>query len=465
MTEVVEADGRVVAVRVRTRHSLVRSRRSACHRCGMLGLCGQCCATGQPGCQEWVWGPSLLRLVCRADDAALFDTDPADDGAASHLLRLRAELKAVVAARAALRDELEGLEPAALAERELSTDSHAAVFELMTTVSPADWQWAHHLLVLATQWGGSEEARAERATLYHGVREGELDSVARMVRRCNAARTQEAAKWADAAAGTGEYVVQPGATVDLCVSPVRGAAKTGYTLEPGTRFSSERELLDADGNMWLLVSSADPAMFRGRSVSALLRATSARALQWARVRLRGSLSCKGVIHQDGPEAPGAEAVLVRWDGGGSNASKEKCANLRFAGAPPKLPPGWLCVRPGGLGSRAVVTRARRAPRCCACGDVLVPAAFRGEGWPTVGDTQVTKGDCLAVAATREPVVVKLAVQGRILCSSPQKTGNDVACEGDAGSDENAVWYRSCSCSSSKVEVRGSRSRPRGWRSW
>jgi hypothetical protein len=75
-----------------------------------------------------------------------------------------------------------------------------------------------------------------------------------------------------------------------------------------------------------------------------------------------------------------------------------------------LPPsqGWLCIRPGGLGSPAIVRRGRSDLRCFCCGDGLVPTGRSIQKFCTLKkDNKVCEGDTLLVAATLEAVQVVL----------------------------------------------------------
>jgi hypothetical protein len=63
------------------------------------------------------------------------------------------------------------------------------------------------------------EAKAKRAELYGAVKEGNLESVARIARRYNAERTVETARWQSAALETCEYTVEPYSVVYLRAFP------------------------------------------------------------------------------------------------------------------------------------------------------------------------------------------------------------------------------------------------------
>ena len=246
----------------------------------------------------------------------------AADAAAGQMARLRAELAGVKQARSDVRaqteaalgtgggggggggggaDELGPPPPpppmGGLLVRQLSSTSAAAAGpDLFAKVAPADVQRARHLLALAAAWEDEGGAEARRA-LHEAVRAGDLDSVARAVRRRNAGATWEEACW-DAAASeaaaalppkpkatgaaaeegprwAGGAVVPPSvigkasgpasgwvalgdvpsaAALELVAGPRVTARRTGYALEPGEAFGCSRELLDAAGNLWLKVA-------------------------------------------------------------------------------------------------------------------------------------------------------------------------------------------------------------------
>ena len=164
--------------------------------------------------------------------------------------------------------------------------------------------------------------------------EGDLDAVARALRRRNAAAVVDAAVWADARSPTGEYVVAPGVQLELRAAPHARAPRTGYSLAPGGKFATSRERADADGEVWLRVS-APPS--EGETVDA------------------------------GPPINTDEGETAR-------EARRRAARLERGAAPIRAPPapqGWLRVRPGGAGTAAVVARTDSALRCCACGDGLV----------------------------------------------------------------------------------------------
>jgi len=78
--------------------------------------------------------------------------------------------------------------------------------------------------------------------------------------------------------------------------------------------------------------------------------------------------------------------------------------------------GWLCVRPGATGSRAMVSMADTELSCCACGDRLFSSAASLGLYKTAEGQKVAIGDRLLVAATLERVTVREVKDGYIICS-------------------------------------------------
>ena len=173
---------------------------------------------------EWNWSPLLLTLLRRANgsSALVLMEDSEECKAEQHILRLRGELVAIKAAREAVKEKIakvsknQNFRMPGKMGRQLSERSNDAVMTMAKSgFSPADWQRARHLLLLARQWGYSEDAKGKRAQLYGAVKEGNLDSVARIVRRYNAERTAERLRWDGALSNQSEYIVEVGAVVDL----------------------------------------------------------------------------------------------------------------------------------------------------------------------------------------------------------------------------------------------------------
>jgi len=462
----------VTAVRVQTspqikssQHSFVPIQRGGgfiCPRCGMAGpsrhtgrhkcdkcsLCEKC--SRRPGYQQcakdnfrgWLWDPSLLLLICRSDALASCYSSLADhdDMAAKEVeqlvVRLRAELKAVIMAREAIKAEMTIPPKPEYVGMDLSMGAKAALSDLQKIVSPADWWRARHILLLASQWDDSSKANSKRGVLYKVIQNGEIDRAARIVRRYNVSRTSEACWWADALAKTAEYIVEPTAKVHLHAFPSMVAPKTGHVLEPESHFHSSREILDSNGTIWIQIADATPVEAEHCVVADIKDPMTNRMLLGARV-LRGKDWMYN--NQDGGE--GNEGVIVKADQTGfvsvkwdSNKSREfkyratkSVRDLMFAGAPPPPPQGWLCVSPGGLGSPNVVKRARSSLRCFCCGDGLVPLKLGTDNFSSVRGRDVKIGERLLVAATLEPVTVENIKHGRIYCSF--------------SSQADTVWYR------------------------
>lgn len=489
ITHIIEDDkGNVVAFRVRSllrrKHRMVSFRshtRSRCphcqnrgpspqtggKRCLVCSACEKCCSSATRSfCdgsdQRWIWHPSLLTLVRRAGHAAIGDEACVDKGEAvakageKHLIRLRAELAAVKAAREEIKESMDNkIRPLKSSiSRNLSAASGAAVQLLTDTVSPADWHRARHLLLLARDWGDSDEAKGKRASLYAAVRAGDLDSVARTVRRYNARRTIEEATWANAVSETHEYIVEPTAKVDLRAFPAVGAPRTGYSLDPSTRFVSKSEVLDVRGNMWLQVAETSffdqsqvdgKVTFDGKDSIRILGARVVRGRNWRHGDQDGGVGNEGtiVVAKD----PGW--VFVQWDH--IKTAPLRCSvgsNNRFElnFAKPRPPAqGWLCLRPGGPGSPAITTLARSPCRCYNCGDGLVSPRLGKERFKTAKGSSLQVGDLLFVAATLAPVKVAKISSDRVYCSFlTESMENEVTGESrkkEYDSNQNLVWYR------------------------
>jgi len=475
--EIVETEpsSEVISAKVRTKavgHSLERIRGNyKCKGCDMFGpsrqtgqmkcvrcqLCGVCCQkAGDRPCpkssDEWVWAVSLLRPASSAllDTSLLEPEEAAARKAERHVLRLRAELKAISAARESLRVEYEGLDLPQLVrcQKYLTAESIAALRDLWGKVSFADWLRARHLLGLVNNWGESNDVDEAKASIFNAVREGDLDSVARAVRKHSVAQKADDMLWDDAAHATCEYFVAPTSKVGLQAFPSRSSPKTGFVLRPGTYFKSQQELLDKEGNLWILV---DPKSFPGVGKSggkvvsnldnqmtseALIGAKVCRGPDWKWDDQDGGKGNEGVIVQ----VNRSNKVTVRWNGdlkkheyragGGSH-------DLSFAGAAPQPPQGWLCSRPAGRDSLSVVHRATSAVRCFCCGDGLVPPKNLGRKHVSAKGEALEVGDRLLVAATLESVVVRALSKGRVCCSfedqAPPMSNDDLV-------DFN-VWYR------------------------
>jgi len=370
-------------------------------RCIQCNICEMCCRRTLRACKnrthEWCWNPGLLTLLRRSNRESGIgiagDNDATD--AENHILKLRGELVSIKAAREAVKKEtdrvISGLLPLKQLSRNLSSGSKSAVWEMASsgTVQKSEWVRARHFLLLARQWGNSEEIKAKRDMLYDAVREGNLDSVARIVRRHNAAKTLDDAKWAEAIKETAEYVVQPFAAVDLRAFPSMMSPRTGFTLSPQATFRSKREILDDVGSLWLEVTAENVDVDEER--------------------------VKGTV-----------------DGTNEN---------------PPPPQGWLRVRPNGDGSAAIVRRSESSMKCFGCGDDLVPFISARELYVSVNKDEVQEGDTVLVAATLERVRVTSCDGDRIYCSFSNVGIDSTGCtvEDAEGSKEkmlsSSVWYR------------------------
>ena len=169
--------------------------------CRLCLMCVACCRRTLGSCEqvshEWSWNASVLTLLRRSGDVGMghetvFKDQASADRANSerHILRLRGELVAVKKAREKIKEETERLVAGWTQERvahEFSRGSASALLGITEYgVSAADWQRARHLLLLARQWGDSKEAIEKRKSLYGCIRNGDLDSVGRIVRGYNA---------------------------------------------------------------------------------------------------------------------------------------------------------------------------------------------------------------------------------------------------------------------------------------
>ncbi len=337
-------------------------------RCVYCNWCETCCRRSSfiRQCKrqtyEWNWNPSLIKLLRRFEGAPpLALTENSETWKAEkHILCLRGELVSIKAAREAVQEEtkkISNLETLKMSGggfgRQLSASSGKSVFAMAKSgVSQADWQRAEHLLMLAKQWGQSDGAKSKRTELYQAVKDGDLDSVARIVRRFNAERTVEESQWRFVSDETSDYVVDSSAVVDLRAIPSTTSPRTGFVLNPRAMFSSELELLDRDGNLWVKVKLAE---------------------------LRGN------YHTKETELP----------------------------LPP--PQGWIQVRPGGDGSAPIVRRLRTCLRCFSCGHNLLPAVPIQQKYEVVPHDEIKVGDTLLLAVTLEKVQVKCLRDKHVGC--------------------------------------------------
>jgi len=428
------------------------SRQTGNTKCKICSLCQHCCLKSGGLCDSGskciAWDRSLVTLVRRAgstpvgEEACVDIEELMTKDAKNHLIRLKAELAAVKGARENTKASLM-LRPTTIT-RELTANSEEAILYALDKVSPADWYRARHLLLLARLWGESLEAKRRRAQLYNLVREGSLDSVARIVRRYNAAQTMEEAKWADAQHLTHEYIVTPDANVQLLAFPAKSAPLTGFSLGPKTHFFSKKEVIDSNGIMWLQVSEKNAfdqssleggVCYDGTSSSVnIVGARVVRGAKWVYRDQDGGKGTKGTI-----VAAKAGYVVVEWDGSPrlyNYSASIRDRQLAYARHPlPPPPQGWVCCRPLGPGSSPIVKLARSPFRCFACGDGLVaPRLGTGSFEPA---EQIEVGDKLYVASTLEAVKVERVTSGRVYCSFALGV-EDMDVD---DSQECSIWYR------------------------
>ena len=358
--------------------------------CGLTGRVSQVLDSGDTGDErkvayrvhidnnpdyQYFWTPSVLTVVCRVDsnEYVLFkeaniteiekDSERvATANADSHISRLQAELKVLVAARLQLEDSTEATTMSSESESAVATERNSdqlpSLQAAKSIVSYFDWCRAKHLLFLADRWGDSEKSISARRMATDAIREGDIDSASRIIRRYNAMEVGEYLQWKDASVSEGrEYLVEKFAKVDLLAWPSAGAPKTGYSLEPSTRFFSRAEITDDDGNLWLQVD---------------------------------------------------DTVLATLP--------------KYEGLPP--PQGWVCTKPGGSKFPETVRPARSALRCFGCGDGLVPIGRQKTYFAVKPDHGLCEGDDLLVAATLEPVqVVSLEEEGNVVVCSFSNQSN------------------------------------------
>lgn len=439
------------------------------------------------------WHPHLLTFVSNGN-SPLDKERLLAKHSAEQLSRLRAELAAIKRARAEvglrIASELGVVAPVQGAEEEAEAEAAApvvppplqrlltgrsllAVDKLGTDISPADMQRARHLLALARQWGDSARAKEARAMLHEAVQVGDIDSVARTVRRHNAVRYMQHAEWSDAAKPQGEYRMAPGVRVELLTRPRRGAPRSGFALPPGMEFKSIREAVDADGGHWIRLGDARStaiAVWEDAKAKARRKIREEDAEEEEEREVPIDLQVT-VRMEDFPHAIGARVrrgpdwqyadddggdrglgtilglytergwARVRWDIGRRpedyhRIGAERCYDLFYEGLPPLTPPapqGWLQMRPGGPGTLAVAGRVRGALRCFACGGELQPPfhmGARGGGasaaFAPVTTDAVKAGDIVIIAATFEQVVVVEVMQNPLAQANAAAAGNNQA---------------------------------------
>eukprot|EP00931_Biecheleriopsis_adriatica_P020245 TRINITY_DN13598_c0_g1_i1.p1 TRINITY_DN13598_c0_g1~~TRINITY_DN13598_c0_g1_i1.p1 ORF type:complete len:1425 (+),score=288.78 TRINITY_DN13598_c0_g1_i1:78-4352(+) len=434
----------------------------------------------------WRWHSQLLTLVCSYCKGQPDKERRAAKKSAEQLARLRAELAAVKKARTQVGVESTsvlmrasaaegGIEQHSIAplalERHLTGGSMLAVAKLGSDVAPVDVQRARHLLALARGWGDSTEGKEAREQLYAAVSAGDIDSVARTVRHHNAMEQMQHALWTDAVRESSDYRVAPGVRIELLVRPRRGAPRTGYALSPGMEFTSTKEVVDEDGNLWLRIG--DPRSIAAKVLESYsvkdtstggeegdaprkfpvreedfphaISARVARGPDWQDGDEDGGEGCQGTLLGKYNAARGGWA-RVRWDAGRQaehyhRVGAEGSYDLVYVGSPPLPPPaahGWMQVRPGGPGTSAIVANVRGALRCFDCGgELALPSAFgsgnvrcRREAFTPVNADLVKAGDAVLVAATFERAfvveVLKPQLNGEDSKPGAKQVGSDCA---------------------------------------
>mmetsp|Transcript_6821 Transcript_6821/g.7741 ORF Transcript_6821/g.7741 Transcript_6821/m.7741 type:complete len:1566 (+) Transcript_6821:194-4891(+) len=243
-------------------------------RCIYCNECDSCVSDSLHYCskrsQNLYWNPSLLTLLCRGNGSPLaFMKDSDAFKAEQHILRLRGEVVAIKKAREDIQKNMlaTSSRKALNNERQLSAQSRDAFLALVQKgFSAFDCERARHLLLLGSQWVDSDAVKSKRLDLYDAVKEGNLDSAARVVRRYNCRRTFEESKWESASVTPCEYVVESFAVVELRAFPSVSSPRTGFVLNPQSTFSSGSEVLDVEGNHWMKVTSEkredDPSIWK-----------------------------------------------------------------------------------------------------------------------------------------------------------------------------------------------------------
>lgn len=435
--------------------------------CTICAQCEICCGT-QPDqkCDvqhEWAWDPSLIVLVKRMrrrplSEPTIEDVDEVSakrKSAERQLVQLRAELAAVKKAREDAGKELIELSSRVRASC-LSSMSTTVLSQLRGILSPADYQWAHHLLFLAEGLGTFEKANLLQDNVRADVLAVRLEAAARRIRLQYAFQTCEKAIWDDAAAQTANYVVKPFARVQLLAFPALGTPKTGFNLEPGTHFSSACEMIGKDGCVWLQVGSPH-AQGSERSIvyrdsdpandQSLLGKRVKRGKDWRNGDEDGGLGNEGVII-----AQAGCNVVVEWNGIRRNCRYrvgERDPVVLEAVDDVAPHQGWLCLCARGVGSALVAVRTVATLKCSCCGSSMNQNDSGTERFEYVDISRLRKGDRVLVAATLESVCVESVAGDRVCCSFPHTEGLFLSTLVDCSEVENgtalaserfAVWY-------------------------
>lgn len=223
VTEIVEIDDGgaqiQVAIRVLTKkssHQFESCNRSftcvvcstaVCVHCQKCPTCTQDSDEWSRSCPKsrvsWFWPPSVLIPLSREDTSILYKNCLRNKNivalseAENHVFCLRAELKAIINSRVANRVEFEKKETTLRNEliSGLSGEETALLSNLFGKISFPDLYRARHLLTLTIGWDETQTGTFERKRFVGFLREGEIDSAARVVRRYNAARVIDKCQW------------------------------------------------------------------------------------------------------------------------------------------------------------------------------------------------------------------------------------------------------------------------------
>lgn len=381
INEVVRHDGRIVSIRL-VSHGQHEYRRiklvddykcSQCdrsrdgqRRCTKCKKCEKCCrqvahqeCTGDN--QDWFWSPKLCSLRRRGNGMPIGPTTSVDNSTVAEaekcILRLRGELIAVKKAREEIKADMEDITVTSITPKDQGP--HTLTSDIIKSgISSCDMLRARHLLELIEQWGDSTQERAQRLSIYNELKEGNVDTVARIIRRYNASRTSESLKWIDASEENTEYIVEPLTRVDLHAFPNINAPKTGFSLQSGFVFRKKNDVLDESKDHWIEVG--------------------------------------------GDEAAESSDIEKKEE----NDDSTPCQ-------------GWFRVRPSGDGSPAVVRRTQSNLKCFCCGDRMISDDAGDNKYETVKQSEIKEGDILLVAATLERVRVERIERSRIHCSFPE----------------------------------------------
>ena len=430
---------------------------------------------------QWVWHNSLISFVKRGHLSVPTSLDEKDNlskkddvaiatqEAQKHMMRLRAELSAITAARDIVRLEANSLiwkeedVPVTPAQRMLDyanlklDKSILALKEVQSKKgSIFEIKLASNLLVLAEKWipysaPTDFTTQSEITAVQNFIFEKNLEAAARHVRHCNSQTVFEEAMWDCAYNKSGTYVVKCSSQVHLLAFPRETAPRTGFVLEPQTRFQCFHEHVDKDGNVWgQLVQQPDwPDSYlaglddvsQDRYIHVLVGSRVRRGPNWRYGNQDGGEGNEGVILK-----ARRGLVLVKWDGieakfryryqykpsdKSESGSWKKEVEI-FSATPP--PQGWLRMN----ANPRVVEKVTTNLTCSHCNKELIGSDKTEAPYGRVQASNLSKGTKLLVAATLEHVVVEEVVNGRVACSfSFKNEANDAKSAGPIA----CIWYR------------------------